>query len=176
LHSPVTKLPPVRRFHHANLRAAWWAVRTTKRTRRLLDAEGLDAALGPPPPPPLPAEAARGMRGALWRMGESCLVNAIVVQAWETAHGRRRDLVVGVTGPDGFRAHAWLDGDPLPTPDEPGLDLSVLNPGGGIASSPRSAETNGSGEVGGESNVMPFNELLRRPAPRYPRRGPARIR
>ena len=51
------------------------------------------------------------MRGALRRWHESCLVNAIVLQAWEAAHGRRRDLVVGITGPDGFSAHAWLQGD-----------------------------------------------------------------
>jgi len=176
LRSAVTKLPPVRRFHPANLRAAWWAVRTARRTRRLLEAQGLDAAHGPPPPPPLPAEAERGMWGALWRMRESCLVNAIVVQAWETAHGRRRDLVVGVTGPDGFRAHAWLDGDPEPAPDDDGVDVSVLNTSRGEGSLIRSADTNGSGEAGDDSTVNPFSELLRRPAPRYQRMEPVRDR
>ena len=109
------------------------------------------------------------MRGALWRMRESCLVNAIVVQAWDSAHGRRRDLVIGITGPDGFRAHAWLDGDPVPAPDDDGVDLSVLNASRGEGSDARSAETNGSGEASGDSAMMPFSELLRRPAPHYGR-------
>jgi Transglutaminase-like superfamily len=174
--SPVTKLAAVRRFDPANLRAAWWAVRTTRRTRRLLDAKGLDAAHAPPPPPPLPVEAKRGMRGALWRMRESCLVNAIVVQAWDSAHGRRRDLVVGVTGPDGFRAHAWLDGDPVPAPDDDGVDVSVLNAGRGEGSSAGSADADGSGDLRGDNNAMPFSELLRRPAPPYRRRGSIRVR
>jgi hypothetical protein len=40
----------------------------------------------------------------------------MVLQAWDTAHGRCRDLVVGITAPgQGFRAHAWLDGDPPST-------------------------------------------------------------
>jgi Transglutaminase-like superfamily len=111
------------------------------------------------------------MRGALWRMRESCLVNAIVVQAWDSAHGRTRDLVVGVTGPDGFRAHAWLEGDPEPAPEDDGVDVSALNVSQGVGSGTASADTNGSGEAGGDSAEMPFNELLRRPAPHYRRRG-----
>jgi hypothetical protein len=106
-------------------------------------------------------------------MRESCLVNAIVVQAWETAHGRRRDLVVGVTGPDRFRAHAWLEGDPVSAADDDGVDVSVLNTSRGKGS----ADTNGSGQVGGDNSAMtPFSELLRRPAPRYRRRGSIRVR
>jgi hypothetical protein len=151
-------------------------VRTTRRTRRLLDAKGLDAAHAPPPPPALPVEAERGMRGALWRMRESCLVNAIVIQAWDSAHGRRRDLVVGVTGPDGFRAHAWLDGDPVPAPDDNGVDVAVLNMRRGEASVTGSANTNGRGTYGGDGTTMPFRELLRRPAPHYQRRGSLRVR
>jgi Transglutaminase-like superfamily len=116
------------------------------------------------------------MRGALSRMRESCLVNAIVVQAWDSAHGRRRDLVVGVTGPDGFRAHAWLDGDPVPARDDDGVDVSVLNAGRHESSSAESADTNGSGEAGGDSAMPPFRELLRRPAPRYRCRGSRRVR
>lgn len=102
----------MRRLAPANLRAAWWARRTARRTRLLLDTEGLDAAIAPPPPPALPDGAERGVRGALRRSGASCLVEAIVLQAWETAHGRRRELIVGVTAPGDFEAHAWLEGDP----------------------------------------------------------------
>jgi hypothetical protein len=137
----------VRRFHPANLRAALWALRTARRTRRLLDRGGLDPALAPPPPPPLPAAAVRGVRAALRRLGETCLVNAIVLQAWEAAHGRRRDLVIGTTGPQGFGAHAWLDGDPVVPAD----DDDLLTSSGSIE----------------DGEIRTFSELLRRPAPMY---------
>jgi len=40
-------------------------------------------------------------------------VRASVLQAWDAAHGHPRDLIIGVTAPAaGFRAHAWLDGEP----------------------------------------------------------------
>ena len=147
----------MRRFHPANLRAAWWAVRSARRTRRLLATRGLDAALGPPPPPSLPTEAERAVLGALRRSHESCLVSAIVRQAWEAAHGQRRDLVVGITGPDRFSAHAWLQGDPVPAADEAPIDASVL---------PQAA--NRGGDAGGHGNgPTAFNELLRRGPPNY---------
>ena len=99
------------RFHPANLRAAWWAMRSARRTRRLLRSDGLDAALAPPPPPQLPDDASRGVRAVMRRRGDTCLVQSIVLQSWEAAHGRRRDLIVGVTGTDDFEAHAWLEGE-----------------------------------------------------------------
>jgi hypothetical protein len=43
----------------------------------------------------------------------NCLVRARILQAWYLAHGEARDVVIGVTAPSkGFRAHAWLEGDP----------------------------------------------------------------
>ena len=107
----------MRRFDPANLRAAWWALGAARRTRRLLTTEGLDAALDPPAPPALPEGAARGARAALRRRGATCLVESIVMQSWEAAHGRRRDLIVGVTATDDFEAHAWLEGDSVPRTD-----------------------------------------------------------
>jgi hypothetical protein len=163
-----SKVLPVGRFHPANLRAAWWAVRTARRTRRVLEARGLDAALAPPPPPSLPADAERGVRGALRRWRESCLVNTIVMQAWEAAHGRRRDLVIGTTGPSDFRAHAWLHGDPLPPADDPGVDPSVLDASGADDGRWHALKhPNGTGEAAGDGTARAFNELLRRPAPNY---------
>jgi hypothetical protein len=133
----------VARFHPANLRAAWWALRTARRTRRRLDRAGLDSALSPPPPPQLPPGAVRGVKAALRRIGETCLVNSIVMQAWEAAHGKRRDLVIGTTGPDDFEAHAWLEGDPVvPASAEPDVEAA-----------------------------RDFSELVRRPAPEYGRAG-----
>ena len=154
------------RFHPANLRAAWWALRTAWRTRRLLAARGLDAAVAPPPPPALPIEAGRGVRAALRRRRESCLVDSIVLQAWEAAHGRSRDLVVGITGPDDFRAHAWLDGDAVPAPGATEIAISELKPNG----SPRwptAVWRDGSVTSSEDGGQTPYLELLRRPAPRY---------
>ena len=84
----------------------------------------------------------RGVRAALRRIGETCLVNSIVMQAWEAAHGKRRDLVIGTTGPESFEAHAWLDGDPVVPASEPDVEA-----------------------------MRDFGELLRRPAPEYGRAG-----
>jgi len=54
---------------------------------------------------------------AVLRRGDyTCLEQALVRQAWDAAHGRPRELVIGVTSPSGgFGAHAWLDGDPART-------------------------------------------------------------
>jgi hypothetical protein len=108
-----TKGPEIGRLHPANLRAAWWALGASRRTRRLLEHDGLEAALAPPPPPELPAAAERGVRAVLRRRGDSCVVRSIVLQSWLAAHGDPHDLIVGVTGPgDDFAAHAWLEGEP----------------------------------------------------------------
>ena len=108
------------------------------------------------------------MRGALRRWHESCLVNSIVLQAWEAAHGRRRDLVVGVTGPDRFHAHAWLQGDPIPPADDRGTELPVAPTSrGNGATSGSGAENPKPGDDAGGGAGTAFNELLRRPAPDY---------
>ncbi len=94
----------------------------------------------------------------LRRRGESCLVKAIVLQAWQAAHGRRRDLIVGVTDPAGFEAHAWLEGDPRHT--DAGVDTSQLGLVG-------RAEALDAGDDHAPPDRRPFHELLRRPAPSY---------
>lgn len=94
------------------VRAAWWAWRSALRTRRRLSAVGLDATAVPPPPRLRDAER-RIVAGVLRRMGATCLVRSMVLQAWDSSHGRSRALVIGVVAPSkGFRAHAWLEGDP----------------------------------------------------------------
>lgn len=62
-------------------------------------------------PPPLPASASRGVYGVLRRRRHSCLERALLAQAWYAVHGHERDVVIGVTGPHRFKAHAWLDGE-----------------------------------------------------------------
>lgn len=114
-------------------------------------------------------EAERGVRGALRRLHESCLVNAIVLQAWEAGHGRRRDLVVGITGPDGFSAHAWLEGDPVPAADDAPIGASVLQTerAKGSTTPPEGANRAGGSSGDGSASLTSFNELLRRGAPDY---------
>ena len=101
-----------RRFDVPTLRAALWAFRALLRTRRTFKAKGFVT----PRLPGVPAVGAgsrRGALGVLRRMDATCLERATVLQAWDAAHDLPRDLVIGVTSPRvGFRAHAWLDGDP----------------------------------------------------------------
>lgn len=95
----------------ANLRAAFWAARATRRAQR-----AHPGVLGPsvlPRVPNVASQAERGVALSLRLLRASCLVRARVLQAWHLAHGDARDLVIGVTAPArGFTAHAWLDGDP----------------------------------------------------------------
>jgi hypothetical protein len=103
---------PKRLVDVAALRAAWWTVRAARTARRRLASGSVD--VGPlTPVPQLPPRAERGVFAVLRRSRYTCLVRALVLQAWYAAHGDARDVVIGVTSPaDGFRAHAWLEGDP----------------------------------------------------------------
>lgn len=96
----------------ASLRAGWWTVRAMRRARDNLGRPGFGAD-HIPPPPQVGAEAGHAVRSLLRRRPQTCLVQALVLQRWHAAHGDRRDLVIGVTAPSrGFRAHAWIEGDP----------------------------------------------------------------
>jgi hypothetical protein len=102
----------IKQLRASTLRAAWWAWRAARRANRQLREGGLKN-LAVPAPPDLPGEAEHGVRAALRRGSYTCLVQAAVRQTWEAAHGRPRDLVIGVNSPsESFQAHAWLDGDP----------------------------------------------------------------
>lgn len=106
------------------LRAAAWTIRATRSARRT-SRRGIRAARVPAPPA-LPAEAARGVTGVLRRRNDTCLVRALVLQAWHASQGSEREVIIGVTAPSqGFRAHAWLDGDPA-CHDEPFEELTRL--------------------------------------------------
>jgi Transglutaminase-like superfamily len=90
------------------LRAAWWAARALRSARAQLRADALAV-------PALPAvPTGRAGTDTVDRVLDlargSCLEKAAVRQVWLAARGRRHDLVIGVTAPTGFAAHAWLDG------------------------------------------------------------------
>jgi len=95
-----------------SLRAAWWTVRAVRGARRRTARDGLRTGQALPAVPRVPDQASRGVSAAMRLLKPSCLIRAQVLQAWDCAHGRPRDLVIGVTAPGaGFRAHAWLEGD-----------------------------------------------------------------
>jgi hypothetical protein len=107
----------MKRIDVPTLRAAFWTWRAITNVKRDLVRSRLDEVHAPTVPE-LPDSAGRGVAAALRRLSPTCLVQAIVLQSWHEAHGRPRDIIIGVTLPsEGFKAHAWLDGDP-PCHDE----------------------------------------------------------
>ncbi len=99
----------------AALRGALWAARRLRRPRARRHAGQVELAFAPPPPRERArgAAAGRGVYAVVRRASPTCLERAVVLQLWEAAQGRRRDVVVGVSAPSvGFRAHAWLEGEP----------------------------------------------------------------
>jgi Transglutaminase-like superfamily len=96
------------------LRGAWWAWRAVRRARRQLRTRPVDV-VRLPTPRRLPDRAERGVAAVLRRLEPSCLERALVLQRWLASRGEAREVVIGVTAPGpGFRAHAWLDGEPAP--------------------------------------------------------------
>jgi hypothetical protein len=95
------------------LGAAAWALLAVRATRRQLARRPLyDVRV--PGPPALPRHAERGVNGVLRRLEPSCLERSLVLQRWLAAHGEQHTVVVGVSAPQDFQAHAWLDGERLP--------------------------------------------------------------
>jgi hypothetical protein len=93
------------------VRAGWWAADALRAVRRELAQHALSPVHIPAVPPWLAGSGRRAV-GAILRMRRaSCLERAVVLQAWHLAHGRARDVVIGVRGPSEFEAHAWLDGE-----------------------------------------------------------------
>ena len=98
--------------------AAWWTLRAHHQARRQL-ADNRNPVRLAPLPGRFAGDAAAVLarrstvRTVLRLRGATCLESATVRQTWLAAAGDRRDIVIGVTAPAaGFRAHAWLDGEP----------------------------------------------------------------
>lgn len=104
---PTRPCVPVAGF----LAGAWWAPRAWLRCRTQLRRGGLPAIELPRPPGDRPG-AEKGFQQVLDRLPATCLESSLLRQHWLAAHGRPRDLVIGVRGPTAkFGAHAWLNGD-----------------------------------------------------------------
>jgi Uncharacterised nucleotidyltransferase/Transglutaminase-like superfamily len=89
---------------------SWWTLRAWWRVHRWLARGPRRPAAAPPPA--RTAYSARGARLVLGCCRSTCLETALVRQARAAGAGVAIDVVVGVTPPaDGFRAHAWLEGD-----------------------------------------------------------------
>lgn len=84
----------------------WWQVRRQLRRCRLADV-----AVGTPPRHP--SGHGRGsVLATLAVLRASCLERAVVVQQWDAADGRERDLLIGVSRAGGRTlGHAWLEGE-----------------------------------------------------------------
>ena len=95
------------------VRTAAWTRHSLHDVRRQLRIEdGLRGLTLAAPPGTRPID--RTATQLVLRAGKArCLEKAVVVQRFDAAAGRPRTLIIGVTGPQqGFRAHAWLEGDP----------------------------------------------------------------
>jgi hypothetical protein len=95
-------------------RAALWTLRAVRRARRDLRRGVPVDRVALPAPPPAPRAAGSGVLAVLGHLDPSCLERSLVLQRWLAAHGEARDVVIGVTGADAFRAHAWLEGEEGP--------------------------------------------------------------
>lgn len=97
----------------ACVRVARWTTSTTRRLRRHLDGDGLEATARLSGAPAASPGHRRVVVGVLRLAQATCLVRSAVLQRWDADHGRPRALVIGVTSSAGgrFAAHAWLDGD-----------------------------------------------------------------
>jgi hypothetical protein len=108
------------------VRAALWAHRALRDTRRNLATGHTEVRLDPPT---LPPTALRGVDAVLRRSRTTCLEAALVRQRWLRAQGLMRDVVIGVTAPsDGFSAHAWLEEPGKSTPRQAWLELRRVAP------------------------------------------------
>jgi hypothetical protein len=67
-----------------------------------------------PTAPSLPGDAVRGVHAVLRRRSDTCLVRAIVRQAWYVGQGEAFDVIIGVRRAGPFEAHAWLEGEQNP--------------------------------------------------------------
>jgi len=99
-----------RRVDPAVVRGAWWTFLAVRRVRRQLRRGPLDS-VWIPAPPRLPARAGRGVDAVLRRLDPSCLERSLVLQRWLKSTGVARAVIIGVTAPGAFRAHAWLEGE-----------------------------------------------------------------
>ena len=98
----------------SELRAAKWAALALRDVRRELVA-GHFSDVRLRPPPRVPMTARRGVEALLRRRRHSCLEGAIVRQRWLDGHDVHRDIVIGISWPpEGFVAHAWLEGEEEP--------------------------------------------------------------
>lgn len=101
-------LPSIRRADLIALPAfansGWWAMRSLRRLRR--PGQVLEPL---PLPPVLPDRAGKVVKLAMTVGRATCLERSRVLQAWEAAHGRPYEVVIGVRGAGGFQAHAWLE-------------------------------------------------------------------
>lgn len=94
----------------AEIRATTWAIRAIVAAQQAVKSVPLTVQLPPAPQcGPLGYRAVSRTVGATRR---TCLVSALVRQAYLRSNGVEVDVVIGVQRPEGsFGAHAWLQGE-----------------------------------------------------------------
>lgn len=109
----------------SDLRATVWALKSLRAVRGQLRHNRVDR-VRLRTAPRLPATARRGVDAALRRRRHSCLERALILQSWYAGQGRPLEVVIGVTGPHEFAAHAWLDGETYQ--EQPFQEIMRLSP------------------------------------------------
>lgn len=94
-------------------RRTGWTMSSLRRVRRGLRKRGIDG-LELPRPPRTDSSSERGIGWVLRRADATCLERALIRQAWLQSRDDDRALVIGVDNSNGFRAHAWLEGEENP--------------------------------------------------------------
>ncbi|RMB77392.1 lasso peptide biosynthesis B2 protein [Rhodococcus sp. SBT000017] len=100
--------PRLSRFNIQVLRAAFWAAKACRETRKALPVSGVNTEVRVPAS--LPIGSRRGVDAVLRRLSPTCLERSLVKQRWLASHGVDAEVVIGVRREDSdFTAHAWLD-------------------------------------------------------------------
>jgi hypothetical protein len=104
-----------RKLRHVDVlavRSALWTLRTRADSAKQLRFGGLPGVRLTAPPSLRPKDR-RVVVSLLRALGASCLERSLVLQRFDAATGMARTVIIGVTSPGrGFRAHAWLAGEP----------------------------------------------------------------
>ena len=101
-------IPRLPKWNMQVLRAAFWAAKACRETRKALPISGVNTEVRVPAS--LPTGSRRGVDAVLRRLSPTCLERSRVKQRWLASHGVDAEVIIGVRrkGSD-FTAHAWLD-------------------------------------------------------------------
>lgn len=101
-------IPRLPKWNVQVLRAALWAAKACRETRKALSTSGVNTEVRVPAS--LPIGSRRGVDAVLRRLSPTCLERSLVKQRWLASHGVDAEVIIGVRREStDFTAHAWLD-------------------------------------------------------------------